>query len=246
MCAKKISKTLKDSSKELIALLNEVAYSHSPENVFRDWARLIALTLANSVPFHDATWQKNEEEYLALAKNYTREELNKFAKMMALLVLLFETEPFQDHLGNIYMEMFGGNKALGQCFTPMSIARVLGDVTMHGATKEDIEKMDKPVTINDCCCGGGACLLGALDYLHSKGIPYQSDFVIYAEDLDPLCCNMCFIQLTLCGCRAVVTQQDSLSGKVYKRMVTPLERLYPVYPFFMSETLGKSQESAAE
>ena len=89
MCAKKISKTLKDSSKELIALLNEVAYSRSPESVFRDWTRLTALTLANAVPFHDATWQKNEEEYLALAKNYTKEELEKFAKMLALLVLLF-------------------------------------------------------------------------------------------------------------------------------------------------------------
>ena len=209
--------------KEIVSSIQSLQ-RHNPETLFRDWPRCFAISIQNSCDlFHGPQWEKREQQYMELTKRYTEAELNKFADMFACLVSAFESDPFQDYLGTIYMELFGGTKQLGQCFTPMNICRVCAETTIG----DDIP--DEPRTIADECCGGGAMLIAACEHYRNHGINYQRNLIIAAADLDSLCVHMTYIQLSLLGARATVYHMDSLSRQTYACFVTPMEMIRPVF-----------------
>jgi type I restriction-modification system DNA methylase subunit len=158
-----------------------------------------------------------------VAKKYSQDELSKMPEMCAFLTELFERDTFKDHLGSIYMETFGGNKNLGQCFTPVSVCECMAGT----AVRESIGEREF-IRMADPACGGGATLIAACGEMHSKGFDYQRRCEIEAADLDSLCVDMCFIQLSLIGARARVMHMDSLSGKCFGVYETPMMCFGPV------------------
>ena len=108
--------------KEILRIIETLSYSKRGEDIFRDWCSMFASSIQNSCrPFHGPEWEKTEKRYMDVAKKYSQDDLLKMSEMCAFLTELFERDTFKDHLGSIYMETFGGNKNLGQCFTPMSV-----------------------------------------------------------------------------------------------------------------------------
>lgn len=224
-----MAKIVEAEKKEILKTLRALGDTHGPERVYRDWCNMFALAISNKVtPRGSELWKRRENEYEAIRKTYG--DIAPFADMSAHLVNIFEAQPFADHLGVIYMEVFGGNKHLGQCFTPYSVSQVVARLAIG-------EPVAEFKTANDCACGGGALLIAACEHYHNAGVNYQTYLKLFAEDLDALCVHMCYIQLSLIGARAIVTRRNTLSMETFERFVTPMEYFWPM-------TLGIPEKAA--
>lgn len=211
--------------KSIIKTIEIMSQSAGVESVYRDWCECMALSISNGCRFlHDETWNKREKAYLDIAKKYKdKSSISYFTQMFSDLTNAFEIDPFNDYLGQIYMELMGGNKMLGQCFTPMSLCEVCAGTTIGDDIPEEVK------TLADDCSGGGAMLIAACKHYYDHNVNYQKYLKIVAGDLDRLCVFMSYVQLSLIGARAVVYHHDAITQEVYDRFVTPMECLF--YPF---------------
>ena len=180
-------------------IINDMAGSYSPQQIFSDWIETIALATVNaSSLFHDKVWQERERRYLALAKKWEK-DIERFAYMNSILTVMLEDE-IKDHLGEIYMNL-GGSKQTGQFFTPWHLSK---------ATAALVNYSDK-VIMNEPSCGSGGMIIAMAERLHQEGKNYQKMMNVTAEDLDLRCCHMCYVQLSLLGIDAVVIHHDALT-----------------------------------
>lgn len=76
---------LDQHQKAFIKLVHDNARRHHRHEVFRDFCELAALSISNSVD--RAQFQAREARYLDIASRYQREELDRFAQMLAHLVV---------------------------------------------------------------------------------------------------------------------------------------------------------------
>lgn len=221
-------KAVDNEIKLIVKSLNALGQSIGVETIFRDWCECSALAIANSVDvIHGSLWERREKRYLDIIARY-KKDVHEFAGMLARLTQAFEIDPWCDHLGRIYMECFGGNKNLGQCFTPPAVCEACAQLI-------EAPKDTEPHTLYEPACGGGAMIIAYLKACHEAGYDYQRLLKIYAADLDALCCHMCYVQLSLLGARATVAQQNALSLETYDVFETPMERLWPATLNFTSE-----------
>ncbi len=196
--------------------------THGAETAYRDWCECFALSIQNGCDLiHTGVWQEREDRYLEIIKRYNKEEAAQFAEMCAHLTLAFEIDPFQDWLGCIYMELFGGQKKLGQCFTPIDLCKACAATTIGDDIPHEVR------TLSDECSGGGAMLIAACEHYHTHGVDYQKYLKIYAGDVDSLCVHMTYIQLSLLGARAEVWHRNAITRQVFGfgRFITPMEML---------------------
>ena len=219
--------------KNIIKGIDRLGRIHSPEVAFRDWCEMYALALYNVCTLHNEQWKAREQRYLDLIAKY---DTKVITTITAELVLAFEKDPFNDHLGNIYMELFGGNKNLGQCFTPRSICELCAGISFPTPPKNG-----ECHSLLDPCCGGGAMIIAFLEQCYLKGYNYQKYLTIEADDLDSLCVHMTYIQLSLLGARAVVKHQNSLSLQLFSTFYTPMEILR--FPFITPEPEGQTPKA---
>lgn len=218
-------KRANDEIKAIVGTLNVLGRSMGAETVFRDWCACSALAIANGCDLlRGDLWKQRESRYMEIIGKYKDDAA--FAEMLAHLVQAFEIDPWQDHLGRVYMECFGGNKRLGQCFTPIEVCEVCAEMCLPD--KDEMETRHKPVTIADECCGGGAMLIAACKVLHDRGVDWQRSVQFHCADLDSLCVHMCYVQLSLLGARAIVKRQDTILMRVYETFVSPMEMLWPM------------------
>lgn len=184
-------------------------------SVYTDWIRMCAITISNSVVWS----QEMENDYMNIAKRYSKKELGMFAEAFGILQILME-EKYDDYLGSIYMMLETGSKRTGQFFTPYHISKLLAQIT--GVKKE--EKGRK--IINEPSCGAGANIIAFLEKEKERGINYQEEYEIVAQDLDWNCVYMCYIQLSLYGAYGKVVQGDTLSDtKKENVLYTPMYML---------------------
>lgn len=103
-----------------------------------------------------------------------------------------DNELFADVIGMQYDEYLG--KSLGQFLTPPDVADALAMLQLQGF-KERIEAKEH-FNIGDICNGAGALLLGALRVIVNECGKEALRYVhLVGNDLDPLMCRMCAVQL---------------------------------------------------
>lgn len=220
----------KNHIKRIVDTIQRISGTYGTETVYRDWCEMFALSIANnSTLFKNKKWEQREARYLDIIKRYKEDAaaVEAFPEMCGELTLAFEVDPFQDYLGSIYMELFGGNKKLGQCFTPIDLCRVCAATTFDNVEPD----VHHTITLGDECCGGGAMIIAACGYLkEEKKINYQRWLAVKAADLDTLCVHMTYIQLSLLGVRAEVYHQDTITYKQFDVFITPMARIYGGLP----------------
>lgn len=208
--------------KEWVKCFNAIHPKYDPQALFRDWAECFALSISNSIaPPHSPLWEKREKRYLEIVKRYDSKDVQTFPELCAWLTMAFESDPFDDYLGRIYMEIFGGNKGLGQCFTPIDVCEACAGMAVK-------PKDGEVQTLADECSGGGAMLIAACGAYHKAKVDYQRWLKITAGDLDKLCVHMTYIQLSMIGARAKVYHRDTLTRQCFDVFVTPMEILWPM------------------
>lgn len=157
--------------------------------------------------------QAFEDRYMANAKQYTREQLDRFAAMLGNSAMALDDNP-ADFLGEIYEEEgFCDRKYGGQFFTPQAAAdtlarMIIGDGKAGGASPPVI-------TVADPCCGSGRLLLAAARALGDR--PAWFD----ATDVDPTCHHMTYIQMACAGIAGTVSHGNSLTLETFGWAITP-------------------------
>lgn len=197
----------------------QIAGRFSAEQVFKDWVQMTAIMIANALDVrYGELWEKREESYKNTARQYDTSELEQMSEMIAMLVLSL-TE-MHDALGEIYMNLGIGAKNTGQFFTPHSVSQLMARLSVDGMEPDE----DGMYQMHEPACGSGGMVIAAMNEMRARGINYQRDCKVVCQDLDWRCVDMCYVQLSLLGVKAVVVQGSTLS-EPYSRE-TPEERIF--------------------
>ena len=151
-------------------------------------------------------YEKRQKMYHDIAKRYTKEETNAMRQMYNLLSWALTEYPDRDFLGEIYAEFCLNDRTGGQVFTPSNVASLMADFNLESISENDDEQ--DTVVIQDPCCGSGALLIAFVNEALKANINYQTKNDFIAQDRDYIAALMCYIQLSLHGCRAIVKVGD--------------------------------------
>lgn len=215
------SKRIQDARKDFLKTFREMCYSRSAWQVWADLINAMACSLANATDRIEPRYSEREKEYAQCIERLGGVE--KPAKCFEDLVVALESNPNQDFLGSLYMELELGNHWKGQFFTPYNICELMGRCTIGDGVKQKLREQ-KYISIGDSACGAGATLIAAANILRSKGINYQTDVVFVGQDVDRVVGMMCFIQLSILGCPGYVVIADTLTNPLCGSMLNPVEK----------------------
>ena len=206
--AKKIEMADKSPNhkEEFIKILESIKPSKNAYEVFADWLVLAA------AGFY--AWKKDklvEKEYKEIAKNYSKEDLDKHAQLLAITVEALEEDDEQDFLGEIFIDGEFRNKKKAQVFTPFHVSKMMSKMIIgsDNLPKNDVLK------IYDPCCGSGVMLIAAISVLRDYGFNYQHNAFFIATDIDARCARMTYIQLSLLGVPAVIICGNTLTKETF-------------------------------
>lgn len=196
------------TQKELVKLFDRLTQRHSRWEVWADFVYMTAAALSNAVD--KAHFEERETDYLAIARKYSKAELEAVAEMFALLGIGMDENPDQDFLGELFMSLDLGNPYKGQFFTPYSVCRMMAQITGTDGLKAKLDRQGW-VSVNDCCCGAGALLVAFANECLWQKINYQTSVLFVAQDIDLTAGLMCYIQLSLLGCPGYVVIGNTLT-----------------------------------
>lgn len=203
----------------IVTLINELAYRHSPWQVFSDFCEVSALSLSNAVDL--AQSEKREARYREIIKRYTPEELKRFPEMLAALTNALEDET-SDVLGKAFHELELHNKWAGQFFTPYDLCRMMAKMTLGDeAQVRELIECNGFVRVAEPAVGSGAMVIALAQEMRAMGINYQRHLHVTAVDVDAKCVHMAYAQFSLLHVPAVIVHGNSLSLEEYGHWYTP-------------------------
>lgn len=219
--------------KQFIDVFRSLTQRYNSHQVWSDFVIMSACTISNACDLR--FYKEREEMYMDTVKRYKKEELDSFCEMLSLLIMALTEEPCQDFLGEIYCNLRLANGQRGQVFTPYHVAEMMARMMVSGKINDITEKGN----IADPCCGGGCMLIAYANVLKSEGINYQQKILFVGQDIDMIAGLMCYIQLSLLGCRCIIKIGDSLSDPFLdKEPVTNKLWFSPMYMFGDALRLG--------
>lgn len=207
---------------ELIKAIQKLSYGHATWDIFQDWLEMSAISISNTVDWGQQ--QKREERYMELVKKYSKEEMEQFTKILALLVDEMTRQVVMSGPCDILGEVFHGlelhNKYHGQFFTPFHICEFMGEITVGDGVKQTINEQGY-VSLCEPCVGAGGMVIGFAAALANNKINYQQELCVTACDIDLKCVHMAYLQLSLYGIPAVIIHGNSLTMEEWSRWYTP-------------------------
>jgi len=201
------------SQRKIKKIIKEMSGKYRQYQIFRDFIVLSACTISNSVDKQQ--WQAREKMYMDTIKKYTKEEADKFAKMLALMTLAYESK-FGDFIGELYMTMEFGNDDAGQFFTPYHVSQLMAELNGYNVNGQGT------ITLNDPACGSGGLIVAYAEAIHRQELNYQTMMRVTCNDIDFDVVKMCYVQLSLLGIDAVVMQGDTMTQKMNEVWLTPM------------------------
>ena len=204
-----------DYLKAFITKLQNLDHSRRTDTVFKDFLALS--TYAIMQPFYRSP--DIEQNYMNIIGKYNKEQAKDFSQMLALLVYALE-EKYQDFLGQVYMQLNLANVKTGQFFTPYHVSKLMAEITFIDNQK-DIENQDI-VTLSEPCCGSGGIIIAFAETLKNHNINFQQNLFVEAIDIDELCFQMAYLQLSLYGIPSRVMLGDTLAYKFSQIIYTPM------------------------
>jgi hypothetical protein len=204
--------------KEFIKIIEQQRYKYSAYQLFYDFCECVACSINSPLENHEI----REQRYQETIKRYQDESIVKvFGDMLGALILAIEENPFTDVLGDIYMQLeISDKKHLGQCFTPDHVSLLCSQLILGNI--EEVIKENGFVTLNDCCVGGGSMVLSFAKAFKDLGFKPQKELCVVCNDIDSLCVNMTYIQLSLNGIPARVLRGDTITQKFTDYFHTPM------------------------
>ena len=208
--------------KNFVELLDKVARNKSRWDVFNDFLQFAAITLNNVKDAYYLQANKDiiEERNKRLKKvlnEYNAESKDYLSSMLDELIEELETYcqgNYTDVLGEIFHQLNFQKEWKGQFFTPQHVSTMSGRMIVGKDGMERTIKEKGFVTINEPCCGAGAMIYGFANGVYNQGFNPCKDILIFADDIDERCVMMTFIQCSLYGFPAIVSQRNTLIGNI--------------------------------
>lgn len=194
--------------KRFLEVFQKLTYCRSSWDVWDDFLSLSTISIANCVP--GCYRQDREEEYLKVISRYKKEEQELLVELFSIVVDALTENPRQDFIGGLYNALRLQQKQKGQFFTPYHICEFMSEVQFAGENVQKEIKEKGYISVNDPACGAGALLVAFANVSLAHGINYQRDVLFVAQDIDYTAVRMCYLQLSLLGCPAIVIHGDSL------------------------------------
>jgi len=210
-----------DYLKEMEKTIRKLSYRHSVYTIFDDFIAMSAIAISNAVDWT----QKDEREaqYMKIVKRYTKEEVNEFPKLLAMLTCQLE-KGWQDALGTLYMTLEIQNQYKGQFFTPYTISQFMAKMGMGTELVPQVKEQGF-ITMMEPCCGAGTMAIAVAEEFENLGVNVHTQLHITAVDLDPTCALTTYLQLSLFGVPARVIHGNSLTLDTYSVWYTPIHVL---------------------
>lgn len=204
-------------------------HHHHTYQLFTDWLEIAACAI-HQEPYHlgflphDQDFATVEAHYMTAVKKYKREELDAFAKLLAITKLALWQEK-TDFLGQLYMSLEISNNRSGEFFTPyelslMTARMILGDLSAHIQDKGFI-------TLAEPACGAGGMIIAAAHIIEEQGHDPSKTMFFDATDISRTCYNMTYLQCSILGLSGYVRHANSLSLEQWDGRFTPICRVYP-------------------
>lgn len=194
---------------KLVKMFDSLSGSKGAWEVWNDVITMFATSLSNALDIGERKI-KRENMYLSIVKKYTAEEHSVIAQICAEITNAIDENPEQDLLGDLYMDLDFGSNALGQFFTPYSLCQVMAETTIDKEETEQSIEEKGYIKINEPACGAGANIIAAANRLKHLDIDYHNNVFFVAQDLSQLTALMCYIQLSLLDCAAIIVIGDTL------------------------------------
>ena len=194
---------------------------------------MIACSISNATDLVHK--DQREKEYLKIASGYSKAEVDVISALFAVIITALESEPNQDFLGLMYMQLNLGNQHTGQFFTPYHVSAMMAEINIVDA-KLRLEQQNY-ISVVDPCVGGGAMLIAFANACKYANINYQNSVLFVGQDIDHTAGLMAYIQLSLLGCPGYVVIGNSLTDPlVGDALFAPMHRetyITPVYTRFL-------------
>jgi len=214
----------------------------SISTIFADFVRVAACCLAPRVLVDGASVSMREEEYMEVIRRYPKRDLELISEAFGLFIVESEKHPHRDILGNAWLDCTSksSKQVRGEFYTPPEICDLMAHMT--GGAEAYIAE-GKPFTVEEPACGAGSMILSfakqfAPDHWH---LPRFT-----AIDINPVACDMCFINTSLwsipceviCGnalflkpgCPRYVNLHWVRCGEEERRRIQTLSRLLSAPP----------------
>ena len=196
---------MRDFRKEFVGHIQAAARSRRPDEVFADCVRAMALALWSPIAPDSA---EVEKDFAAIRGDYEEADFGHFLEAFAVLTDALEARR-EEFLGAIMeRDLRATNQRNGQFLTPANVARMMGRIVAPQPGERGL------VRFSDPCCGAGVLLIESAEGWIQSGTR-QCDICIVAGDIDPLACDITFVQLSLLGYAACVKHEDALRAKQY-------------------------------
>lgn len=193
--------------KDFLAVFQKFNYRYSKWEVWNDFLYMAAASMAKVVPTPDR--EEREQRYLSTINKYPEELRDCFPEMLAIVTLALDANSEQDFLGSMYHRLQLHQEQKGQFFTPYHISHFMAEINMVGVDDEEMQRKGY-ITVSDPACGAGAMLIAFANVAKAHGINYQKEVLFFAQDIDFTAALMCYVQLSILGCPAIVIVGDSL------------------------------------
>lgn len=202
---------------EFIELLDIGKGKYKKAEIFKDLITVTALNISNGIKYNE----NNEKYCINVMNKYNEKERIELILLNYKLSKIFsKCNEIIDILGHIYSDISLNKKSLKQDFTPSDLAKLMAEIQVQiGNDKKIIEK-NGFVVVEDCCCGSGVLLLEKANALKRNGFNPTSDLLVIANDIDPICAYMTYIQLYIYSIPGVVTIGNPLHLEIKETFYT--------------------------
>ena len=205
--------------------------------VWNDVITISAISISNAMDFTKVKDERSEE-HETIIKGYKKEEIGTITKIFANIVESLEQNPNQDLLGDLYMELELGSDSLGQFFTPYHLCELMSKMSFNKELAEKEIAENGYITLNEPTCGAGANIIAFANECRNNGINYQEHLKVIAQDISRTTALMCYVQLSLLGCDAVIIVGDTLRSPATDVTIqksdrniwrTPIHQLHQIF-----------------
>lgn len=231
----------KDFKQEIVKEIKRLSGKKNVSQIYFDWVHIMAYTLSNSAD--KLQFREREDAYLELVKKYDKKEIEGFTKCFGLLIQALEYK-MRDWLGAIYMELGISNEVTGQVFTPYDMSLLMAEMAFIGSEEKLEEK--NWIGFYEPCCGAGGMTIAFAEAMQKKKYNFQTQLVVWCEDIDENCLLMTYVQLSLLGIKAICKVKNSLSQEEFSTWYTPFYIYFPPRFEDKEETLEKVVEQVVE
>ena len=202
-------------SKDFVHRLESINPHQHITTTFQDFCHIAALALAQ--PFYRN--EQLEKEYMHIVQQYEQKQVHGFAELLSTVILALEENPEQDFLGEIFALNGMSRSHKGQFFTPYPIAKMMAKISLSG--HEAIIAQRGYLRVCEPSCGSGVMIIGLRQAMLEGNFNPSAQMLVTCIDIDSLCCNMTYIQLSLLGIAANIVHGDTLSLETHRSLFTP-------------------------